>query len=330
MRTGLIYSERFLQHDTGPGHPERPDRLLAIHNQLQARGLLDALAPLPFGLADRRWLELVHTPTYVERVFAACEAGEPYIDSADSTTCPQSAEIAQLAAGGAITAVDAVMAGELHNAFCAMRPPGHHAEANLSMGFCLFNHVAIAAAYLIRRHGLQRVAIVDFDVHHGNGTQHLFERRSDVLFISMHQDPRHLYPGTGHAHETGRDAGEGYTLNVPLPPDSGDDVYLNALRSKVLPKLEAFDPQFLLLSAGFDASARDPLAHMLMTPKGFGQLTRELRAVAETHCRGRLVSLLEGGYHLEELANSVCHHVRALHETDAHDVAPRASTQMKT
>lgn len=316
MRTGLIYSKRFLQHDTGPGHPERPERLLAIHNHLRARGLLDALTPLPFGPVNRRWLESVHTRRYVERVFASCAAGEPYIDTPESATCPESAEIAQLAAGGALAAVDAVMAGQVHNAFCAMRPPGHHAEANLSMGFCLFNSVAIAAEYLIRRHGLKRVAIVDFDVHHGNGTQHLFERRRDVLFISLHQDPRHLYPGSGHADETGRGAGENYTLNLPLPPDSGDDAYLHALHHQVLPKLDAFAPQFLLLSAGFDASAHDPLAHMQVSPAGFGQITHVLRGAAETHCQGRLVSLLEGGYHLDDLAHSVSQHVRALHEAE--------------
>ncbi|MEX0653241.1 MAG: histone deacetylase [Phycisphaeraceae bacterium] len=314
MTTGLIYSERFLEHDTGPGHPERPDRLRAIHRHLQGRGLLDALVPLPFKPADRRWIEHLHKPDYVERIFAACRAGEPYVDSPDSTVSPESAEVAQLAAGGALTAVDAVMAGHVHNAFCALRPPGHHAEANLAMGFCLFNNVAIAADYLTRRHSLTRVAIVDFDVHHGNGTQHLFERRRDVLFISMHEHPRHLYPGTGHDYEAGTDEGEGYTLNLPLMPGSDDHAYLQTLRHDVLPKLDAYQPQFLLLSAGFDAAAHDPLAHMKVSPAGFGQLTRELRAFAERCCAGRLVSVLEGGYHLQDLALSASRHVEALHE----------------
>lgn len=312
MATGFIYSDRFLEHDTGPMHPERPERLRAITDRLERGGLSSRLTRLEFSPADRRSIERLHDPSYVQRVFEHCRDGRPYIDSPDSVICETSAELAQLAVGGGIAAARAVMRGEIANAFCAVRPPGHHAERGRAMGFCLFNTIAITAEYLISEHQLDRVAIVDFDVHHGNGTQDLFESRSDVLFISIHEDPDHLYPGSGYAEERGSGEGEGFTLNLPMPPGSGDDEYDEVMRTHVLPAIEKDKPEFLLISAGFDAAAADPLAHMLVTSDGFERITQRLIDAAGTLCDGRVVSMLEGGYDLDALADGVERHVRVL------------------
>lgn len=314
MATGFVHDERFLEHDTGKGHPERPDRLRAVMKQLDEFGLMAKLHFLSFEPAPREIVERLHESKYIDRLQDACDAGEPFIDSVDSAICPRSAEIAYLAAGGAIAATNAVMTGEVANAFCAMRPPGHHAEADRSMGFCFFDNVALAADHAIREHGIERVAIVDFDVHHGNGTQHLFELRPDILFISLHQHPRYLYPGTGFDHETGMGAGVGATLNVPLMPGGGDDIYREAFELKVLPKLDTFAPQALFISAGFDAAKADPLAHMEVSTDGFRWMTQVLVGLANKHCGGRIVSVLEGGYDLTALAEGVATHVDVLIE----------------
>ena len=314
MPTGYIYDELFLEHDTGSGHPERAERLRAINQRLREKGMWDELAHLPFGPAPRERIERVHTRRYVERVFKACAASGPYVDTPDVTVSSRSAEAAQLAAGGILAAVEAVEKGEVDNAFCAVRPPSHHAERELAMGFCLFNHIVIAADDLIAERGYERVAIVDFDVHHGNGTQHMLEHRSDVLFISMHEHPYYLFPGTGFAHEQGVGDGEGFTLNIPLEPGAGDDRYRQVMQEQILPALEQFEPQFMIVSAGFDAAMTDPLAHMCVTPTGFEWITRQLKAVAQKYCQGKMVCSLEGGYELEALAESVARHVGVLAE----------------
>ncbi|MEM1446998.1 MAG: histone deacetylase [Planctomycetota bacterium] len=315
MATGFIYDERFLDHDTGPGHPERPDRLRAIVAGLRSAGLWDRLEHLAFEVATPSRIERLHSPAYVHRAIETCASGMGYIDTPDSAVCEASADLAMLAVGGVMRATDAVMQGEIDNAFCAVRPPGHHAEMGRSMGFCLFGNVALAAESLIADHGLDRVAIVDFDVHHGNGTQHLLEDRADVLFVSVHEDPMHQYPGTGFAHETGRGAGSGFTLNVPLAPGSGDAAYRAVFNKQIIPKLDAFAPQFVLVSAGFDAATADPLGGMRVTTPGFVEMTEQLLAVAHRHAAGRLVSVLEGGYDLDALAAGVCGHIGALLES---------------
>lgn len=317
MTTGFIYDVRFCDHKTGPGHPERPERLHAIVNRLRVEGHQDELRHLFFQPATLDAIYRVHDPGYVRRLCLACERGESFIDEQDSAICANSFEVAQLAAGGVLAAVDAVVAGQCRNAFCAVRPPGHHAEHNHSMGFCLFNNVAVAAEHLICVHGLKRIAIVDFDVHHGNGTQHTFEERRDVLFVSVHEDPSQLYPGTGFASETGCGEGNGFTVNLPVEPYSRDDKYRQLFDTQVVPALDAFEPQFLLVSAGFDACAQDPLAHIMLTPDAFGFMTQQLMAVADRHCSGRLVSMLEGGYHLENLGACVAQHTRVLKEVEA-------------
>ena len=312
MTTALVYDERFYDHRTGPHHPERPQRLAAIWCGLRQEGLWERLVHLPCREASITAIGRVHDPAYLKGIEEACAAGRAYLDAGDTTVCPASFQIARLAAGGVLAVIDAVMAGQVDKGFCAVRPPGHHAERDRAMGFCLLNHVAIGACELLERHGCDRVAIVDFDVHHGNGTQHIFEDRAEVLFISLHEDPASLYPGTGRADERGRGAGEGATVNLPLAPGSGDSHYRRAFVDGVLPALGRFGPEVLLVSAGFDASAADPLAHMKVTPAGFAWMSRQLKDAAARWCGGRLISLLEGGYDLDSLGQCVAAHVRVL------------------
>lgn len=317
MSTGLVYDLCFHDHDTGPAHPESPARLRAIVDRLRDKLIFDELTRIPCDNATIAQLEAVHDPSHVRGVFEACEKGQHIIDGGDTPVCALSAQTAQRACGGIIAAVDAVMAGQVNNAFCASRPPGHHAKRSSPMGFCLFNNVAVAAQHLLDHHGLKRVAIIDFDVHHGNGTQDIFYDRSDVLFCSIHEHPTFLYPGTGFVHERGISDGEGYTLNIPMQPRSGDDDYRHAFVFNIMPALERFEPEFLLISAGFDATGQDPLAHMNVTPEGFGWITRHLLAEADRLCDGRVVSQLEGGYHLRSLGECVRVHVEAMLR-DAH------------
>jgi acetoin utilization deacetylase AcuC-like enzyme len=312
VSTGLIFDERFLDHDTRPGHPERPERLPAIRRALQDSGCWDRMTHLSFEPVERTRLARLHTRAYLDRLQDACVAGLAYIDTPDSAIGPDSEATARLAVGGVLRAVEAVMGGEVNNAFCAVRPPGHHAERDQSQGFCLYANVALAAEALIADHGCERVAVVDFDVHHGNGTQHLLEERADILFASLHQDPYTCYPGSGFASEIGRGAGEGATLNLPLEPGSGDEAMLAAVDETLLPKLRAFAPQFLLLSAGFDAAAADPLAELNWTTDGFAELTRRLIEAVASPAHGRIVSVLEGGYDLDALGRGVAAHVGAL------------------
>jgi acetoin utilization deacetylase AcuC-like enzyme len=310
--TGLVQDERFLMHRTGPGHPERPDRLIAIRAALESSGLRAKCRPISPVPADLETIQRVHEANYVERLRRACESGRPFIDVPDSVIVPESYEVALLAAGAAVTAVDEAMAGRISNAFCAVRPPGHHAERHMSMGFCLFNNVAIAAQHLLDHHALSRVLVFDWDVHHGNGTQHIFESDPRVLFISLHAHPGILYPGTGYERERGISAGTGFTLNCPMLPPAGDDDYRSVLESLILPAMEAFRPEFVLVSAGFDAHRDDPIGPLELSTECFGWMTDALTDVARRHAAGRLVSCLEGGYNLRALAESVTLHVSRL------------------
>jgi acetoin utilization deacetylase AcuC-like enzyme len=307
--TGLYFHPRCLEHDTGPGHPERPARLAAIAARLRSEGLwsaVDAREPPAAAAAD---LERVHSARYLRALPARCALGPDALDS-DTTVSPASFGVATLAAGAAVEACRNVLAGTWANAFCAVRPPGHHAEHDRAMGFCLLNNVAVAASWLLSEGGLERVAILDWDVHHGNGTQHLYESSPRIFYASLHQWP--LYPGTGAASERGTGAGLGTTLNCPMDPGTGDREWLAALEGTVLPALEAFRPDFVLVSAGFDAHKADPLAGIELSEQGFAALSRAILALAERTAGGRLVSLLEGGYDLEALAASVETHVGEL------------------
>ena len=313
-KTGWCYDARCLLHKTGPEHPERPDRLRAITRALDYFGLLRRVTPLAFGSADRRSIEAVHSAAYVDRVRQACESGQTHIDTLDCPICPESFEAATLAVGAALVACDAVMSGEVDNAFCTVRPPGHHAERDLAMGFCLFNTIAIAARHLQRRWNLSRVLILDWDVHHGNGTQHIFETDPGVFYGSLHQHPSSLYPGTGYESEHGHGPGAGFTLNIPMAPGADDQDYREAFERTFLPAACAFRPEFVLISAGFDAHAADPLAAIELSDDGFDDMTRNLLDLARECCAGRLVSILEGGYDLDTLGRCAAKHVRLLLE----------------
>ncbi len=310
--TGLLFGEIYLKHDTGYGHPERPDRLTAIVRRLKETGLLDQLAAIEPAPADAQRLTAVHAPQYVERVKAMCEGGLGFVDSPDAPACEESYRAALNAVGGVLGAVDAVMEGKIANAFCAVRPPGHHALRDHAMGFCLFNNIAIAARYLQQQHKLAKILIADWDVHHGNGTHDIFYDDPTVFYFSTHRFP--FYPMTGGVSETGSGEGTGYTMNVPLSAGAGDREHLTAFRDALKPAAEKFEPDFVLVSAGFDSHRLDPLGGMNVTTEGFAEMTRIVKGIADEHCGGRLVSLLEGGYSLDGLAESAEAHIRVLME----------------
>lgn len=310
---GWIYDPFFLLHQTEDVHPDRPERLTAIRDALEESGVLAALEPLPFLQARPEQAALIHEPAYVDVVRMVCDDGFTYVGARDTQICPYSYDVAMRAVGGVWAAADAIMAGRVDRAFCALRPPGHHAEADQAMGFCLFNNVAIAAEHLIRHHGLSRVAIVDFDAHHGNGTQHAFESRADVLYISLHERSGSMpFPGTGEEWERGRGDGHGYTLNIPMVRASTDRDYREAFDRQVIPALTAYEPEALLLSAGFDAVVSEWVAHLALEPESFRWMTRLLVEIADQCASGRLLSVLEGGYDLKSLRRSVLHHVQEL------------------
>lgn len=312
MTVGLVLDPLFEDHDTGPGHPERPERLKSIREALKAAGLVDACSPVALEPAGDDLLSLVHDPAHIRRVEEACSGGERLIDAMDTAVCPESAAIARQAAGSLVSLSERVARGGLDRGLAVVRPPGHHAERDLAMGFCLFNNVAVAARNLIENAGCSRVLVVDWDVHHGNGTQHIFEDQGDVFFFSVHQSP--LYPGTGARSEIGRGEGVGKTLNVPLPAGAGDGPFLDALRDELVPAAEAFRPDFVLISAGFDAHRADPLANLEVTTEAFAEATRIVRRLADNVADGKLVSVTEGGYDLFALAQSTTAHLRALLE----------------
>lgn len=307
--TGFVQHPLCVRHDTGPGHPERPERLRAIERRLEGAGILSEVVRHEAREASAAEIEAVHVAGTTARFAALCAEGPRNLDG-DTAVSVDSYGALLRAAGGALDAVQKVASGTWTNAFCALRPPGHHAEEDHAMGFCLVNNVAIAARYLQRELDFERIAILDWDVHHGNGTQHLFEDDASVFYASLHQYPH--YPGTGAADERGRGNGEGATLNCPLPSGTRNADWIDALETHVLPAFESFAPQFVLISAGFDAHRRDPLSGIELDEEGFAVLTRRVLDFASSTCGGRVVSLLEGGYDLEGLAGSVEAHMREL------------------
>ncbi len=305
MTTWLFTHPACLTHEMGLHHPESPARLQAILAALEGPEF-DALVRREAPPATVDAIAAVHDRPYVEAILAVVPTSGIRALDPDTSVSAGSGEAALRAVGAVLAAVDAVLAGAADNAFCAVRPPGHHAEVDAAMGFCLFNNVAIAAEHARRHHGLTRVAVMDFDVHHGNGTQHMFESDGDLFYASTHQSP--LCPGTGDADERG----VGNICNAPLPAGAGSAEFRAAMRDIVVPALDRFAPDLLLISAGFDAHRADPLANLELETADYGWATEILRAVADRHCRGRLVSTLEGGYDLEALAASAAAHVRAL------------------
>jgi acetoin utilization deacetylase AcuC-like enzyme len=305
LATLLLHHSSFANHKTSAGHPERPDRYRAVEAVL-GQPEFDALVREKAEVADLDTTRYVHTDRYVDALEAARpNSGYVYLDG-DTMMEPSTWEVVLRGVGGTLQAVDKVLDGEVQNAFVACRPPGHHAESEKAMGFCLFNNIGIGARHAQKKHGLKRVAIVDFDVHHGNGTQEIFYSDPSVLYASTHQMP--LYPGTGAARETG----VGNIFNAPLAPGDGGATLREAFEGKILPALDTFKPELIIVSAGFDAHERDPLGSLRMTADDFAWVTRELMKSAEKNCQGRLVSVLEGGYDLQGLADSVGAHVGEL------------------
>lgn len=294
------------QHDPGPGHPEQVARWDAA-----VRGIGAGRIAAPAGRAATfEELALCHTPEYIRTARRDVEAGMAALSTGDTDVCAHSYEVALRAAGTCLTAVDMVMRGEAGNAMCVVRPPGHHATHNRGMGFCLFNNVAVAARYAQRRHGAERVLIADWDVHHGNGTQDIFYADPSVFFFSTHQSP--WYPGTGAAQETGAGAARGRTMNCPFPAGSGREEILGAFRNRLAPAMDDFKPDLVMISAGFDSRRNDPLGRFLLADADFAELTGMLLEMADKSAKGRLVSVLEGGYNLEGLSKAVGAHADAL------------------
>ena len=300
-RSAILIDRQFLKHMPGQGHPERPERLRVLLD------LAETLDPgrfqlLPARAASRSEIELCHDPKYVDLVESTASMSQYALDG-DTITSQDSFAVALLATGGFLKLLDSVAAGESSNGFAIIRPPGHHALRTRAMGFCLFNTIAVGAQYLKTAHGAKRIAIVDWDVHHGNGTQDTFYDDPSVLFVSAHQYP--FYPGTGGVAEVGVKEGTGFTINVPLPAGCGDAEYLRVFRDVVIPAIERFGPEWILVSAGFDPHRQDPLAGMNVTEAGFSQMAHAMLQLGEVHCGGKIALLLEGGYNLTALRSSV-------------------------
>ena len=310
MTTAILYDPRFLDHDTGRGHPERPQRLAYAINKLEKQSWFETLTPVAAKACDREWLATIHSSDYIDRARRQIGAGDSYIDTPDVAVGRSSWDVAVLAAGGALAVADSVVQGTTKNGFAMIRPPGHHAEQAMALGFCLFNNVAITARYLQRFHGLDKILILDWDVHHGNGTQHSFESDPSVFYISTHQYP--YYPGTGAHSENGTGAGVGATLNCPMSAGDGDQEYRQVFEDHILPAARAFKPDAVLISAGFDAHRADPLGAINLSTDFYRWMTEQMMAIADAYSNGRLISLLEGGYDLDALASCIGAHLETL------------------
>jgi len=327
-KTGILKDIRYLDHDMGAYHPESPQRLEAIYDMLEEPDMKDFFIDIPARRAKEEELELIHSSNYID--FIASSEGKDlvYLDS-DTRTSAGSYNAALLAAGGFCEAISMVNSGKLNNAFALVRPPGHHAESSRAMGFCIFNNIAIGARYAQKYHGLKRIIIVDWDLHHGNGTQHSFEDDPSILYFSTHQHP--FYPGTGLHHEVGTGKGEGFTINVPLSIGYGDGEYVAIFEKVLKPAALEFEPEMILVSAGFDIYEKDPLGGMNVTPEGFAGLTRSLMEIADACCDGKIVIALEGGYHVngeKDSVKAVLKELAGIKKTSVPDIMKKADKVM--
>lgn len=311
---GYLYHKLFQEHLQGFGHVEQPERVAAIRDEVEKSEIAASLKFIEAKPAQTDWLTLVHDSAYVNRILTLDAKDAVALDWGDTFATAATPQAALHAAGCGIQAARLVLDREISSAFCAVRPPGHHAVADQAMGFCIFNNIAVTAAYLTRFAGLSRVAIIDWDVHHGNGTEAIFAEDKQVFYISLHQYPH--YPGTGHADMRGTGEGEGFTLNLPMGAAAGDREYLLAFDDKIIPALKKYKPEFILISAGFDAHGEDPLSDIGLSTNSYYQMTQRLAEFANNCCRGRIVSMLEGGYNLNSLANSVEQHLKALVDSE--------------
>lgn len=308
--TTVVHDEDCMKHDTGLGHPESPQRYAAIIKALRDSDFVDRLRLIDPRKATDEELQRVHAASYIDIAKGDIRGGRQQLSTGDTVICPASLDAALFAAGGACCAVDEVFSGRAKNAFCVMRPPGHHATPRQGMGFCIFNNIAVAARYAQTKYQIGKVLIVDWDVHHGNGTQDVFYDDDTVFFFSTHQSP--WYPGTGAKNETGRGKGLGTTLNRPFPAGSGRQQIVTAFSEDLASAVERFQPELVLVSAGFDSRIGDPLGQFRLTDEDFADLTRLMMDLARQHADGRLISVLEGGYNLDGLAKAATAHCRAL------------------
>ncbi len=311
LKTFFGYDSYFTLHETG-AHPEQPARLPTILTEMEKQAFYEELIPVKKRVEPGHWIQLCHDDAYIQRLKNACEMGRPAIDCPDSVICPESYDVARQAVAMTLAGCDMIMNQQADNGFCALRPPGHHAEADRSMGFCLFNNIAIAARYLQQNYKLQRILVLDWDVHHGNGTQHIFEKEAEVFYCSLHQHPATLYPGTGWPEEKGTGKGIGATMNLVFEPGCTDGQWIDQFKKHFIPAAMEFSPEFILVSAGFDAHKSDPLAQLNLTEEAFIRASSEIKSVAKECAQGKMISLLEGGYDLEALGSCVKEHVKTL------------------
>jgi len=310
MTTGLLYDPVFLEHRTSSGHPECSERLEVSIQHLKQQSWFDSLAHLAPKAAELNWIESVHSLDYIKHAESTCKSGNDFLDSMDVSICTRSYDIALMATGAVLEIADKVINKEIDNGLALIRPPGHHAEQDQALGFCLFNNVAILAKYLQQQYQLDKILILDWDVHHGNGTQHSFESDPSVLYISTHQYP--FYPGTGAYSETGISKGVGATLNCPMPAGATDSDYEMAFKDKILPKIDKFKPEAIIISAGFDAHIDDPLGQVNLSAEFYAWMTERIMEKAEQYSDKRIISVLEGGYNLDMLPICIEKHLSTL------------------
>lgn len=311
-KTGFLYDDRYLLHDTGSYHPEVPARIQAVYKGIYDAGLIPLLTLLKATKADLKRIEAVHDKEYIKRFEEACLSGKETFGGPDNRMCPETFETALLAVGGILDAARLAMSGEIDNAFCAVRPPGHHAETDKAMGFCYFNNIAITVRYLQNEWGIKKIGIVDFDVHHGNGTQHIFENDPDVFYYSIHQHPSFAYPGTGREFEKGTGPGLGFTKNSPVLPGKEDSEYKKMMEKDLFPAFESFKPEVILVSAGFDAHVDDDMSDIKLSTEGFSWIMEKIVEMADQYSNGRIISIFEGGYSLKRLPELAKNHIEIL------------------